>query len=805
MRSFVKKSCSVIAASILILSVFSSCNKEPGETGSDETLVTGQTMPSSGQEIEEESLWYDVTTIDFTEKYDELAFDSLSLSYIGVNNERIAVYVFASYNIPQGLDCLRDDLSDYRYETFDIYDINGNLCNSIDVKDIYDTLPGSSGNYAYINSSSFNGETIKVAVSAYDPDDESNSYHILMIDPDTGEVIDDTVTSQGNSVSPERRYDLGEYTVEQYFSWGEYTSYTINVIPDGGEPRDINLNAELSGEDIFDISNIILIGGSRAIGSYTTSDGVPGYIALDLESGSCGIYDEDMSWLGDEGLTNAMNTDDGRVVRIGTSGVVELDFEAHTRSLILDFNNSNVNRYITPSFRIMDVTDESYIFSSYLQIGSDWREFLTVFTRSSVNPNAGKTILRAAAPGGLTYAVAEAVVRFNDESSEGFIIFDESYSTVTGPVVYPHGLYTDIVETDALDREAVVSNELAMDLLTGDGPDLIFGTIGYSQLDSSDYLVDLSGLVSTEGYFENVIDAARTDGSLYQIPLDCGFSGITASGDDVGYEAAGFTFDAYEEFVDEVCNGEDPIGLDRDDYMALCYSAMNDCFIDGDGHVDYDNEAFRALAEYARDLPQEGSDHDQCDICGRAVMGVGYVTINSLRDYLCAFGGTSAATRLMGIPSHDGRGPVICVTDSVGISANAADIGICEQFVQYLLSYDAQTVFATAGFTPVNIAAFEDGSQDVIDEYNEQIEYLLQFSTREEIARCGFFAETVDRSVIEAYEGFITSSCTITRADPSIVVIVREEMPAYFSGQKSLDEVIEILQDRVQTFVNERG
>lgn len=36
-------------------------------------------------------------------------------------------------------------------------------------------------------------------------------------------------------------------------------------------------------------------------------------------------------------------------------------------------------------------------------------------------------------------------------------------------------------------------------------------------------------------------------------------------------------------------------------------------------------------------------------------------------------------------------------------------------------------------------------------------------------------------------------------------MIVKEEIPAYFAGQKSLDEVIKIINDRAKTYLNERG
>ena len=41
--------------------------------------------------------------------------------------------------------------------------------------------------------------------------------------------------------------------------------------------------------------------------------------------------------------------------------------------------------------------------------------------------------------------------------------------------------------------------------------------------------------------------------------------------------------------------------------------------------------------------------------------------------------------------------------------------------------------------------------------------------------------------------------------DPAVASIVVEEMGAYFSGQKDIEDVISVMEDRVQTFLDERG
>ena len=46
---------------------------------------------------------------------------------------------------------------------------------------------------------------------------------------------------------------------------------------------------------------------------------------------------------------------------------------------------------------------------------------------------------------------------------------------------------------------------------------------------------------------------------------------------------------------------------------------------------------------------------------------------------------------------------------------------------------------------------------------------------------------------------------SMINADSEINIILIEEMPAYFLGQKDLDAVIKIAQDRAQKILDERG
>ena len=69
--------------------------------------------------------------------------------------------------------------------------------------------------------------------------------------------------------------------------------------------------------------------------------------------------------------------------------------------------------------------------------------------------------------------------------------------------------------------------------------------------------------------------------------------------DDVPSDLKGFTFDEYADFVSDVCNGTDPMYMEKTEFFTTCLSAMSDEFVT-DGKVDYNKDSFKQLAEYTK-------------------------------------------------------------------------------------------------------------------------------------------------------------------------------------------------------------
>ena len=154
---------------------------------------------------------------------------------------------------------------------------------------------------------------------------------------------------------------------------------------------------------------------------------------------------------------------------------------------------------------------------------------------------------------------------------------------------------------------------------------------------------------------------------------------------------------------------------------------------------------------------------------------------------------------LLGYPSPDSRGPEISISSSIGISACAPSVvadGVWE-FIKFCLSDDIQDMIARSGYNPVSISVYESTARIAFESCNKLIIKENNWLNRS--------MPLVDESVIESYKKILLSGSVIENTDPAIIVVLREEMPPYFVDQKSLDEIIPIIKNRVTTILSERA
>lgn len=532
------------------------------------------------------------------------------------------------------------------------------------------------------------------------------------------------------------------------------------------------------------------------------------YCLVDLETGKISALDE-MEYINIP-LRN-LTYCNGNLVTVTDGGVYNIDVEGGTCKMALSFNCSVCNRYLASKSELKYADDNTFLFSYSLgYAGANRIPFaICTFTKSSEYPAAGRNILTVASTEDLDYSISEAIMRFNSESDTSFMLFDNRYKT-NSEIDYTNTDNTDQAALKNLNSYAAVSDRLTMDILAGEGPDIFITNGANEQLSKKDYFIDLSDYLKNESgvseadYFTNAIEASKFNGSLYQLPIGFYVGCILAPSDAFGSKN-GLTFEEYIQMVKTVCNGTDPLydhqlAFSRTEVATKLFANTSEKYIK-DGKIDVNNNDFKAILDYCKELPAkgyyEGKDVDQeweDLMTAKENMRVQPTVVYGFYEYE-AFAEKFKGAVICGYPSVDGRPATIGSDMAVSISSHTSDESSCKKFLSILLSEDIQkTLFMNI---PINKKCARDIALLEIEEHNGSVDA----NEGNKFAKAG---KKLDTALADKYIEQLSTATTSSFVYHSISLIIYEEIPAYFEGQKSFEDVAKVINDRAQKVLDER-
>ncbi len=474
--------------------------------------------------------------------------------------------------------------------------------------------------------------------------------------------------------------------------------------------------------------------------------------------------------------------------------ISEYDAATGTVEELMNLDKCNVNRYDAMSMKPVFVDGERIVLFGIVCIDNNNMAMKTMeLTASDTNPYEGKTMLRVVElDQAFDYGIAEAIRQFNETDPNAYLVMDRRYEV--DPIETDGGIeyfFSDEGKLDRLTSDSGLSNQLMFDLLAGDGPDIILNGHSFSLLNSDNCLVDLTSYIDgPDGidrslYFNNVFE-----GNPYQIALAAQPYGVLYYADATGYSITEPTYDEYRQFVSEGCNGTDAIGMEngRLSYFLTLFENLYPQLSDDAGRPQLDNDEFRALAEYCLTLP-ENAGYLGDTYCENA-----YFSVYSLNwgEF------THSGDTLMGLPSQNGMAHRMRTVYSAAISEACADRDAAWRFVKLLLSEDIQSQI-NSGWPSVMREVSRNAIAESIARNNEEAENY------EPIADWDEGPDVLDTRATDWYCDAMDSALPSVYCDPDILKVMFEEIQPYFAGQKTLDEVIPIIEDRCSTIINERG
>lgn len=758
-----------------------------------------------GVHVSEDALWYDTVKLDLESPYDDV-----ELLY-GMMHE--PVYIEDSlYILVTGEKRFDEKLAmkdpNYNYDQNIInsllkYDMHGKFIEEFNL----DGIEGLS-NFKIKSVSEYKGN-IRLNAIATDTRSMMTSYYSVAIDPKTGEVAECVTCNLGDTVNTDLvdSIVIGDYEVVFMYVYGATENNYELVIKRGAEIINKVDVAKKTGIHFWDINQYFAMDDDTVVMTCYCEEGkMTG--TLKVSTGEFSIAANTMQNLGSFRFMTEQN---GKAMAVDSEGIWKINSGLEVESVIsLSDTYINANYVSTGSVAYYD--DNMAILFAYNQDYSITLPEYTVYiiTKADKNPNVGKTILDVYVMSDkLSYSEAEAIVQFNSSNPDYFARVSFADLNYTG--------YEDAEKKNEMINN--VANKLVTDIMSGNSPDVILDGASVKQLNNPDFLTDLNGYVNGNAgidkskYFSNIIDNAKSpDGSLYQLSVTYSIGGIMAYKSDAGEGKIGFTVDEYNQFVKQICNGKNPVELSKIDFFVDCIARG---YVDymADGKVDFNTPEFKALAEYANRYVFDPVETDKDATSDYVVIGGMnpikdgpiYATIKKPEDIVYQSNDIHKPFGMYGYPGMTGKdGPTAYVTSSAAISAVISDEmkAASWEFIKMMLSEDVQKKEQDGN--PVNISAYTYKTQRAVDVMNASYDsYVKNGMGEAELAQ--YYLYRLDDSVVEYVVDIAKSVTSVNSIDTSVEKIIYEEMGAYFAGQKDIDTIVRIINNRVQTVVNERG
>ena len=738
-------------------------------------LASVSSCASKGKEyevIKADDPWYECERFMVSDMYSKNVYDFISFTTVGTYDNYVYVSVAASKKIPEDERNLKDlDYLKYYEQSILKLTLQGEL---IDKQDYISF--SSEGYYKFLMKSWISDGNLNTLEATFDTEN--------------GIYIDYYLNGEPFEIPPvTNRYDVPLRLTDMYTTSG-YTVCLINpkygqIIsiesPDGSRremiPADIfnryvDLYTIIQGSD----NNIIVVG---------SDDYEVCYASINLETGESteltgliGNYD------------TQIDTATGKSVARDYTGFNFVDEKTGDLTPVCSYCDINLPLDEVLESQLLYISDSGdeiiLAHEIYTSAGSFDYELIHL-TKSASNPNAGKTVLTLsneedAEPSNSDFY---AMNLFNEQNPSFFIKY-----------VIPYDITGEYIEPDA-------------DIL-------IFANPKADQSDSNKYIdlapyLNLNNGTANEEYFMNAINASMTGDALYRVPLDISVSGIITASVNVPEGQTGFTYEQYLAFVDDVCNGNDPLyntpgyTMGKSACFTKLFMTMSDLFIT-DGKVDLNNDSFRELVIFVdehgvdnNDDGEEGHSSAVSEIVSsiethnailEGKLGAVYGTFYSFEHYIDCYEEYGEGLGIYGLPSPDGRAPQTVSYEFVSVMADTRYPEACAEFVKVMMSYEAQC--KTTYANPINRRALRTIAESELDYYNESV-----------ISDGLPDTNPLSPDTIDKYINLMSSSYIGMNAGDDIEIILREESSSYFSGSKSLDDVIPVMEKRIQTVINE--
>lgn len=597
--------------------------------------------------------------------------------------------------------------------------------------------------------------------------------------------------------------DNGEYIYAQKIL--QYKGNTVLVTGDSeiltfdNDGKELSRN-KITGADMNNGGQIIVREDGKAMQITYNNEYTKVYVSeLDLDSCQLKEKVELPGNLTNYGLYPGKNTD---FILNSSTGIYTYNIGDAEPVKIMDFVNSDLDTFSLEN--VTFINDKEFI-ASYND-STTWTNHVARFTYVDPSTIPDKITLVL----GCNYLnsdIRKDIIDFNKTNNQ-YRITIKDYSMYNTADDYMKS-YTQI-------NNDIISGNMP-DIMALDTSQDITGWVNKGLLVDVGEMMAKDEELSKLEYLENIWDAFAVNGKRYMIIPSFTVNTMIARKDMVG-ERNGWTMTEFQQFMATMPDDVKPFGDDilRDNMMYYIMQYCGSDFVDADtGKCNFDSPEFISMLEFANTLPKEFSEDywENVDWMAlesmyrdkKAVIMNGYIMdVKSLVYNIHGTLGDEA--NFIGFPGIEGNSSVIIPSSNMyAISAKSANIDGAWQFVREYLTEEYQKSDAIYEM-PVLKSVFEEKAYE-----GTQKPYYTDPETGEKVEYDDYYWINEEQIVLEPFTekevsdicNFIYSLNKRSYYNQNIINIVNEEAGSFFEGQKSAKEVAQIIQSRVQIYVDE--
>lgn len=761
--------------------------------------------------VKESDPWFESVRFDL--EPERLPTEMYEGSVVGYSNGK----VFHLYNLTN-----LADYDDYRRAFIDTFDEQGQMLSRVKVKapegyeiDTFLGLkPDSDGKTAEVLARFFATGSFETGLFTLDLESGAASKPRLFKGKDGGELsIEDGFMAWAGVANV---YSAGDYYIPVIYSQGQGTSLKANAFVYRGSEYlselDMTGLPEFYALDSFSFNavakTVLTVGYSR--------NGMM-VLEFDPETGKCVKSENYTVQLEDEvSLADYHTVASGELYKIDTLGNITMfDMQSQEVKTVID------NNWYTPYFsdlsedvELIDCTESSaVIFSSKTTAYSiniaGMDETVTILKKADKNPHAGKQVIEIATPidKDITEYLSNAIYEFNRTDSEYLIRVWSKYKTGIKA-----GRDFSILNVDDEKLYTMIQE------LNGDeAPDLAVGIQNnYAMRD--EVFEDLTGYLDQEvmdKQFANIIEASKIGGKQYFLPVTLEIEGLVTDTRLVAPGAVGITFEDFEKMIEEDLDGFSPYDYPmstynyKKDFILSCIDTK--AAIEGDS-VNFGTDQFYKTVEYADILfTQDGytkpDDFEWAEETARPRSACRYERVESFVDFIHACKSSEGNYTIIGTPSVDASGPRFRAIETISVTSSSDMKEGCKKFINFLFagagyggtSKEFLNLVTNKEIMARNISMILDKNNTGYESDVELSQYMDFLSEDSKIFGYKLATKDMEDKMMES----LSTISTYYYDDPVITAFLVEEIEPYYAGDRTLDDVVKILNDRANKYVKE--